>query len=116
MVVGYLLPTATTRPILKKILDIGEWNMDADAGKQVIHNLIQLKARRVTCVIRRDDDSHFQILPSADSSATSDEHIQVFPTYIALTRANSGNFDSTDYNATASTVANRGWVNIEYEA
>ena len=56
----YCLQTGETRPLLKKKLDIGEWNMDDDATKTVTHGLgspTVLGARNIYSIIIPDTGS-----------------------------------------------------------
>ncbi len=117
MVFGYLLPHGETRPLMEIVVDIGEWNMDASAGKQVTHSVGNWKnIRTITAIIRNDADTLHSMLPSVSNVASSGEFVQIQSDFVLLTRSNSGIFDHTDYNATASTVASRGWIIIKYEA
>ncbi len=119
MIFGYLLLQAETRPILKKIIDIGEWNMDATAQISVAHNLSagfrKIKINKV--IVRYDDDSKYTSLISGNV----DGHFNGWILYSDITnfelfRRTGGEFDNVNFDGTASTVANRGWIFIEYEA
>ncbi len=120
MVFGYLLQNAGTRPVLKKILNIDEWNMDATDNIAVQHGLGSFKKiRSITGIIRDDADTAYT--PFYEGRIESDSTTQVWAgitdaTTILVYRKTGGVFDGVLYNATASTVANRGWVTIQYEA
>jgi len=117
----YCLETGETRPILKKILQIGEWNMDAMTTVSIVHGLgsvIITKIVGINAVIRDDTGTAvFQCNKStADWTANELDILGCNTTVIGLNRQTGGGFDSISYNATASTVANRGWIFIEYVA
>ena len=118
---AYLIYENKTRPILKKVLEIGEWNMDATQGLVIAHNLgSKSQVRTVSCVIN-DDNGIQQPLNAVSDFSTTASSInggiyQMVVAGITIGRTNGGLFDSALFNATASTVANRGWVFIEYES
>ncbi|HDY89604.1 MAG TPA: hypothetical protein ENH82_16020 [bacterium] len=115
----YLIYKNKTRPILKKVLEIGEWNMDATQVIVVAHNLGSRKEiRSVSCIIEGDDTVLIPLdtISNFATPAINGGINQIVITGITVGRTDGGLFDSTSYNATASTVANRGWVFIEYEA
>ena len=119
MIFGYLLPQAETRPILKKIIDIGEWNMDATSQVSVAHNLNAgfRKIKINKAIVRYDDDSRYFSLIGGNVDGHFDGWILYSDiTNFELFRRTGGEFDHVDFNGTASTVANRGWIFIEYEA
>jgi hypothetical protein len=99
-----------------KVLEIGDWDMDADTSTQVPHGLSDhTKIRAIKVIIRADDDSalydfHGHILVGA--GALFQRSIYVNSLYVELSRDLSGPFDTTLFNLTA---YNRGWVTIWYE-
>ncbi len=103
-------------PIRTVVLEIGEWNMDADTTKSMIHHLVMEDIRRVSTTIRLDDDSIHYPLKLATGGGTIDGgDTQWLSSTILLIRRGNGFFDGINFNATASTLANRGWVYIDYE-
>ncbi len=120
MVFGYLLQNAGTRPLLKKILDIGEWNMDVTDNVSVQHGLGNFKnVRLVSGVVRDDADTNYSSFYGGRIAADPDTQAWagfVDATTLTVFRKTNGLFDSVVYDGTASTVANRGFVFIEYEA
>ncbi len=120
MLTGYLLPWGETRPILKKIIQIGEWDMQSDATIDVPHGMATrfLNVRSINVMIQ--DDTSNSMTDFNTVSATSGESIlqQVFINQInvRLRRDTGGFFDAVAYNATASTIANRGNIYVEFEA
>ncbi|GAI75678.1 unnamed protein product, partial [marine sediment metagenome] len=101
-----------TRPLLEKIVETGDWNMDA-AGETYTHNMTNWKKiRSITVMVRRDDDARYAMLPLVSNAATSGEGMYVDDTIITLLRSGAGFFDNADYNAT---TYNRGWIIIRFE-
>lgn len=104
--------------IKRKIVDIGDWDMDTNAQKNIAHGLDYTKIRNVFILIR--DDANINIRPLDWGGNTGvlsglpngNWRLDAFGDVIA-TRGGTGLFDSTDYNATS---YNRGWVSIDYEA
>jgi trimeric autotransporter adhesin len=97
---------AGTTKLACKVVDIGDWNIDADSSKSVAHGLTWTDIRTITFIIRNDADSSRYPAPRSDDlSITSIE-----ATYVILSGGgpfNATSFDSTSYN--------RGWVTIWYE-
>lgn len=116
MVFGYLLPNAATRPILKKVFGIGEWDMDSDAAASVFHELILSRIHNIFALIHDDSFTSITSLNYAGTVGVAGGWTHITEGIITLTRLTDGWYDTVGYNATASTVANRGWVTIEYEA
>ena len=116
----YCLQTGETRPLLKKIYEIGEWDMDADA--YVFFNVegSHSKIRSVKVLIRKDASYPLQwIQPPVFGAGGTAEGITIDyydGNKFWITRAADGHFDSAAFDGTASTVANRGFVYITYEA
>jgi len=94
-----------------KVIDIGDWDMDADTFAQVAHGLTLSKIRSISALIRRDDDLFRYDFMAFNSSGTGAHYINASSTNVSLFRHTSGTFDSTNYNATA---FNRGWITIQY--
>jgi hypothetical protein len=100
--------------LITKVINIGDWNMDANSSTNVAHGLSDfLKIRTVSVMIRRDDDSFFYDLQVVNflNGLTSGSVLSIGPTNIILQRTDTGAFDSIDFNATS---FNRGWVTIQY--
>ncbi len=103
-----------------KVLRIGEWNMDATTSIVVDHGIADYtKIRLVQVLIRPDVTVEMTDLTGTQSS-TIDQHrggrFRVQATNIFLLRTIGGEFDGVNYDGTASTVASRGWITLEYEA
>lgn len=119
MVFGYLLPQAKTRPILKKILEIGEWNMDDTGNVDIPHGIIQNNIRRMSVIIYSDTNLIYDFVGYQSVQEPADFNISLFTlssNVIRLVHDSAGAFDAASFDGTASTVANRGWIYIEYEA
>ena len=109
----YLIYQNETRPILKKILEIGEWNMDATTSINKAHGLIGNKIWSVVVVIQDDSGlKNYDIFGHLNHSG----YWERGATNMLIARVAGGDFDNVSYNATASTIASRGRIFIEYEA
>ncbi len=114
MISGYLLPNGKTRPILKKVMDIGDWNMSATTTVNVNHELPYPNIRTTMITIRRDDDAVKRTSVFAgDTAGDVDIEVIVLPSIISANRLVGGFYDTAEYNSTS---YNRGWLIIEYEA
>ena len=123
-ILNYCLQAGSTRPILKKIIDLGEWNMDATAAKTVAHGINNRRdIRKMSAFIRGDgvgappDD--WVSLECASGTAGAGGYLTIqasASTLVLAGRMSSGIFDNSTYDGTASTIPSRGYVYIEYEA
>ena len=96
--------------VRKKIIEIGDWNMDTTSGKIINHGLSISKIRSVKVVIRNDAGSGlFPIEVSSDGTISGTWNLDA--TQIAPVRFSGKFFDSADFDATS---YNRGWITIEY--
>jgi len=117
--------TATAEEIIKssknigvtkprqKVVEIGDWDMDATAYVNVPHGLTLSKIRGARVVVRDDESSS---LHGVSTNYTGFPDLDGFWQYIDSTniriyRETGGNFDTTSYNATS---FNRGWVIFDY--
>jgi len=104
-------------PVLRtKVVDLGDWDMDATASISVIHGISDFtKIRSISVLIRSDSGSSLTDLNQPDT--TTGVPIggigQAVSAFITLRRLASGYFDSTNFNTTS---YNRGWCTITYEA
>lgn len=99
----------------RKIVEIGDWNMDTTAAVDIASGVTFTKIRSVNGIIRNDADTlYFPIAPSYSVSGSINpvtfEYAST-PTTIRLARVAGGAFDSTNYNSTS---YNRGWLVVEY--
>ncbi len=113
--VGYdISGTVSLKRLYTKIIEIGDWNMDANTNKDVTHGLEKSKIRRTSYIIRDDNDTFMYAVVYVDGVGVSLLGITyINATVIRLTRVLNSTFDSIDFD---STTYNRGWVTIEYEA
>lgn len=96
-------------------INIGDWDLDANATKEVTHNLEFSKVISVSGIIWNDDKTVFVVLGGgADHSDASNDVIiaDCSSSSIWLSRANTSPLDSTNYNATS---YNRGVLTIGYQ-
>ena len=118
----YCLETGETRPLIRRRIEIGEWNMDATAKVTVPHDLgsAVIRVRFIWALIMSDSKETFMPLTGmnfTDEALEGGVRISsLVPSVIELQRRATGIFDSVSFDGTASTVASRGWVTIEFEA
>jgi hypothetical protein len=116
---GILETGAGAHTLKCKVIDINDWNMDADYQKPVAHGLgASFKnIRKVIVVIRNDTDDTYCLLDAYNGMSTPGKALggvySFTDTWIYLHRATGETFDSTAFDATS---YNRGWVTIWYEA
>lgn len=97
-----------------KVVDIGDWDMNATTGVNVAHGLTQANIRDVSVMIRSDDDSGLYNLLSSGSAADSTPEGSVSTitaTNVVIWRLTGGAFDNASFDSTS---FNRGWVTIWY--
>lgn len=114
----------SSRPLLRKAIQIGEWNMDSTVAVNVPLNSGKSSATLVVygvqTVILPDDKSSASpiemcVTSSQGGSSVSGNWI-LGDDVITLYRLTGSLFDAATYDGTASTVPTRGYVVIEYVA
>lgn len=106
--------SGTDTPLKTKIIEIGDWNMDADATKFVAHGITNdVDIRSISVKIRHDTVTNVLYpLSIMDSSDTTQGGVDsVAAGNIILRRKASGFFDAATFNATS---FNRGWITIQH--
>ena len=98
---------------------IGEWNMDSTASKDIsfrtdngMDDILSIEAW-----VRNDSESVSRPLGKDEYGfwgSAAGGSISYGNQQISISRMANGEYDTIDYNATASTIANRGWVNVIY--
>ncbi len=96
-----------------KIIDIGDWNMDATAAITVAHGLTLANIRTAEAMIRNDADTNYFPFTGAASFSTEIQGAVtlVDATNVSLQRLAAGNYDNANFDATS---YNRGWITIQY--
>jgi len=106
---------ALTELILrKKIIEIGDWNMDTTVTITVAHGLAdEQKIREMSCMIRNDAaDTVFPLGGFFTSGGQMSGGVDgAGGTNVTLSRDTSGQFDSPSFDSTS---FNRGWLTIVY--
>lgn len=119
----YLIYQDETRPKIVKDLELGEWNMDTTALHTINSGLTGDRAKSIkviSMIIKRDDEDFYYTMPTAGEADGDNidggfvDNININTGVISIRRKTGGRFDNTSFNATASTLANRGWLTIEY--
>ena len=113
---GFQLNEALSKLFLpKKVVEIGDWDMDASQFKDVNHGIADYKKiRTISAIIIADDTiNYFPIDTHQTLTGTTSGGITGFSsTAVTLFRVTGGFFDGVAYNATS---FNRGFVTIEYQ-
>jgi hypothetical protein len=94
-----------------KVVEIGDWDMDATATINVAHGLTYAKIRFATASIRNDGDTDVYMLAYTSAAGSLGGGVSWDNTNIALTRDSGGFFDNVVFDATS---YNRGWITIWY--
>lgn len=95
-----------------RIIEIGDWNMVADATVAITHGLTLAKIRQVSVIIRNDDDDAYYDIGRIETNAAAAGSVQsISATQVTLFRAGTIFFDSIDFDSTS---YNRGWITIIY--
>jgi hypothetical protein len=99
----------------RKVINIGDWNMDSTTNISVAHGLTLSNIYSVNVTIISDDSAGKFMVPgfsALNSTSNTDVALNgVTSTNINLTRRAGGFFDNTDYDSTS---FNRGHIVIEY--
>ncbi len=99
-----------------KVFEIGDWDMNASAqNPSLAHNLDITKIKKLSALIRNDDDSSRVNFPVPDTTGSGAEYIFATVTNLILVRATNGFFDNTSYDDQGGVQENRGWIYVEYE-
>jgi hypothetical protein len=97
-----------------KVIDIGDWDMDATSAITVAHGLTLANIRSVTALVRDDAGTKFHMLtPAYALSAVDGNIIEIDATNVSLSRTAAGYYDSVAFDSTS---YNRGWITITYIA
>lgn len=98
-----------------KVIEMGDWNMDALSTISFAHGLDITKIRSISAIIRDDANAKYVdfISNASNSSATTTGSYTLYAntTNIVMFRFTGGMYDSVAYDATS---YNRGWVIIQY--
>ncbi len=113
MVFGQLLSSNKTRPLLRDIVETGDWNMSATSGINVTVAMKIIRIRGIDVLIINDASTIVERLDSSGLSGDADGNVALTGDYAQLTRRDGGGFDDGDHQATS---FNRGWMLIDYEA
>lgn len=99
-----------------KVIDIGDWDMDATSSVNVTHGIssLETKIRGVSIVIKADVGDIFDLRTNLERESGAYWDLNTFTGYteIVLSRVAAGYFDNTNF---ADTSYNRGWITIQYE-
>ena len=110
-----IVDTSSRKRLATKVVEIGDWDMDATDNVAVAHGIADFKKiRDVQTTIRNDADSVYYKLEKLNTLDYEMQGgvIQIDGTNIGLSRKAAGFYDSTDFD---STPFNRGFITIQYE-
>lgn len=110
---GGIDPGANGTYLKKKVIEIGDWNMDTTASIIIAHGLTFANIRTCEVMIRNDDNSVFYPIHYTLSGASVSGRTAVNTINVVISRAEAGFFDNTNFNSTS---YNRGWITIWYKA
>src|SRR3990167_6642466 len=95
-----------------KVLNIGDWDMDATSSVAVAHGLTMVNIRGISVLIIDDASGNIQSLDIADSSYPNvNGNWRLDATNINLYRLALGYYDTVGFDSTS---FNRGWITIWY--
>ena len=101
--------------LLCKIIEIGDWDMDAIHGVGIAHGLTLSKIRNVQAIVRNDSGSSFIPLTPGVSDVPTVEWegwiAKIDSTDVTLAIRAGSIFDTVTYDSTS---YNRGWITIWY--
>ncbi|MFA5423581.1 MAG: hypothetical protein WC374_06945 [Phycisphaerae bacterium] len=101
--------------VRKKIIEIGDWDMDAANQKAVNHGLTPSKIRDVRVIIRNDTNTSYYPIDCFDDATDPSMHgggvNEIRTLDIVFERRTGGMFDGPNFDSTS---YNRGWITIEY--
>lgn len=101
-----------TGGIKRTVVNLGTWNMDTVTQQTVAHGLTLANIRSMSVLIIDDSGTHVQYDSYEDYGAlTLKKKVFADATNVYIERPNGSDFDSTQYNGTAS---NRGYIVIEH--
>jgi hypothetical protein len=104
----------------RKIINIGDWNMDSTSLVNISHGLDSTKIRSFSAIVRQDSPSNtiLDIRTAIDSlgneaaSPAGDIYLTGTATAFTITRRSSYYFDTNNFDQTS---YNRGWIFVQYE-
>lgn len=98
--------------VKRKVINIGDWNMDADATVAVAHGIADFtKIRRINAMILNDLSTVMLPLDLYSGSVTQGGVFNLDSTNITLVRYATGGFDDPAFDSTS---FNRGYITIDY--
>jgi hypothetical protein len=111
IVLGIQQGLDVTVAIHRKIVSIGDWDMDATNTASVAHGISMSKIRSVGVTVRNDADSAYY--SGIGSTNFAVQVLTIGATTISLVHTSTGGagFDSANFDSTS---FNRGWVVIDY--
>jgi hypothetical protein len=95
-----------------KVVEIGDWNMDATSEVYIPHGLTLSKIRSASAMIRSDTGgTQHMLTPGSLNDERDGELLTINTVDVTLRRKLSGGYDSAAFDSTS---YNRGWITIWY--
>lgn len=96
---------------LEKVVNIGDWDMDATPTLNVAHGLTLAQIRNIEVAILDDSGQIYKLETDFGLTGAADGYYWADATNVILNRLTGGAFDSLGFNATS---FNRGYITIKY--
>ncbi len=107
--------TASVVILKTKMIEIGDWDMDATDFVYVAHGLMSTKIRSYSCLVRQDADTGYYVFPfheTVQNVVAGGIAIRAAdPSVFKCWRVGGGSFDSILFDETP---YNRGWIIVWY--
>lgn len=106
------VPPTSLGGLKRKVIDIGDWNMDTTSSVNIAHGLVTDKIRNVSGGIR--DDSNTSFLPFyyvLVGGSPPEMKIVLTSTNVIISRLTGGALDNANFDLTP---FNRGYIVIDY--
>lgn len=111
-----LLREGKTRPLLEKVVEIGDWDMNVDVSHTAAHGLPNhLRIRLTDMKIRNDTNTVLYSISIVNAAIVLQGGLfYIDDTNITMYRLTDGAFDSAQFETPPD--GNRGWIHIKYQA
>ncbi len=113
MILGQLLSSNKTRPLLRDIVEIGDWNMSSTGIITVTIAMKIIRVRGIDVLIINDASTIVERLDGGNITGNANGNVALTGDYVQLAVRDGGAFDDGDHQTTS---FNRGWMLIDYEA
>jgi hypothetical protein len=106
------IPKSDDIKLRTKVINIGDWDMDASSSVNVNHGLTLANIRTLNVMVRNDAGTVFYPTETRTPAEGDSVYVALInATFVQLERQPGSDFDSTLFDSTS---YNRGWVTIQY--